>query len=166
MILSATPTDTRAAIDFDQFFLEHHTRLIACGTALTRDTERVRDAAQEALARAFRDWSKVSLLDHPGAWVRRVFVNLLIDEGRRDSRRRARVAAPQGHIDVSPSESPLLDAIRRLPTRQRTAIALHYIDDLSVDDVARVMGIATGTVKATLHHARGWLAVELSGEPR
>ena len=161
VILTTAPATARDLIDFDQFFLDHHTRLIACGVALSGDQERARDAAQEALTRAYRDWDKVSRLDHPGAWVRRVLVNLLIDEGRRTNRPRAHLRAVDQHEDTRPSESPLLAAIRTLPARQRTAVVLHYLDDLSIDDVAHVMGIATGTVKATLHQARSTLAIAL-----
>lgn len=165
MILSSVTTEPRDAIDFDEFFLAHHARLIACGMALTSDRERVRDAAQEALGRAYRDWSKVQRMDHPAAWVRRVLVNLLTDEGRRD-RQRERTATPSApgqawHEDTPPSDSPLLAAIRRLPTRQRTAVVLHYLDDLPIEQVADAMGVAAGTVKATLHQARATLARDL-----
>jgi len=60
----------RPIIDFDPFFRAHHQRLIACGVALCGDRERAREAAQEALARAFRDWDGVQRIDAPGAWVR------------------------------------------------------------------------------------------------
>ena len=167
MILSSVVTEPRDAIDFDEFFLAHHTRLVAGALALTNDRERARDAAQEALSRAYRDWSKVQRMDHPAAWVRRVLVNLLTDEGRRD-RHRDRTESPHGepwHEDAPPSDSPLLAAIRQLPIRQRTAVVLHYLDDLPVEQVADAMGVAVGTVKATLHQARTTLAREL-GAPR
>lgn len=162
MILSSVTTEPKDAIDFDEFFIAHHARLIACGTALTNDRERVRDAAQEALSRAYRDWPTVQRMEHPAAWVRRVLVNLLTDEGRRD-RHRERTATPSAndqvwHEDTPPSDSPLLAAIRQLPIRQRTAVALHYLDDLPLEQVAEAMGVAVGTVKATLHQARTTLA--------
>ncbi len=161
MILSSLVTEPRDAIDFDEFFLAHHSRLLACARAMTSDRERARDATQEAFGRAYRDWPKVQRMEHPGAWVRRVLVNLLTDEGRRDSHRRRHDAAAAGegwHEDTPPSDSPLLAAIRQLPTRQRTAVVLHYLDDLPVEQVAEAMGVAVGTVKATLHQARTTLA--------
>lgn len=162
MILSSVVTEPRDAIDFDEFFLAHHTRLVACALALTNDRERARDAAQEALGRAYRDWSKVQRMDHPAAWVRRVLVNLLTDEGRRDAHRRIQPAPVEAwHEDTPPSDSSLLEAIRQLPIRQRTAVVLHYLDDLPVEQVAAAMGVATGTVKATLHQARATLARDL-----
>jgi len=54
------------------------------------------------------------------------------------------------------------DAVQRLPVRQRTAIALHYLSDLSQRDVAAAMGIAEGTVAAMLSQARQRLAIALS----
>jgi RNA polymerase sigma-70 factor (ECF subfamily) len=161
VILTAEPVDPRDVIDFDQFFLEHHTRLIACGLALTNDQERARDAAQEALTRAFRDWEKVARLDHPAAWVRRVLLNLLADEGRRDGRTRRLAPVVDRHDDQRPSDSPLLAAIHGLPTRQREAVVLHYLDDLPIEEVASAMKVAVGTVKATLHQARASLAITL-----
>jgi RNA polymerase sigma-70 factor (ECF subfamily) len=165
VILSSLATEPRDAIDFDEFFHAHQPRLVACALALTSDRERARDAAQEALSRAYRDWSTVQRMDHPAAWVRRVLVNLLTDEGRRD-RHRERTATPSAtdrawHEDTPPSDSPLLAAIRQLPIRQRTAVVLHYLDDLPVEQVAEAMGVAVGTVKATLHQARTTLARDL-----
>lgn len=52
-------------------------------------------------------------------------------------------------------------AVRRLPTRQAQAAALHYGEDRSVADIARIMGCAEGTVKAHLHQARRTLAQRL-----
>jgi RNA polymerase sigma-70 factor, ECF subfamily len=54
------------------------------------------------------------------------------------------------------------DAVQRLPLRQRTAVALHYLSDLPQKDVATAMGVAQGTVAATLHEARRRLAVTLA----
>ena len=159
----------RAAIDFDTFFRAHHQRLIACGLALTGDRERAREGAQEALSRAFRDWDRVQHMDEPGAWVRRVLVNVLIDEGRRAGRER-RLAGKAVDVrpvpDHDPAWTPLMRAIRALPERQRLAVVLHYLDDLPVAQVAAAMDVAEGTVKTTLFHARASLAAALEGEER
>ena len=53
-------------------------------------------------------------------------------------------------------------AVRRLPKRQAQVVALYYAADCSVAEVAEVLGLAEGTVKAQLHRGRqalaGWLA--------
>jgi RNA polymerase sigma-70 factor (ECF subfamily) len=54
------------------------------------------------------------------------------------------------------------DALRRLPPRERTAMALRYVADLRTDDIAAAMRIAPGTVGATLHAGRHRLAAALT----
>ena len=55
------------------------------------------------------------------------------------------------------------DALDRLPPRQRAAVVLRYLGDLTVADIAEVMACAEGTVKATLHQALRNLRVDLDG---
>ena len=55
----------------------------------------------------------------------------------------------------------LVDALERLPRRQREAVALRYLADLSVDDVARTMGVSAGTVKQSVHRALRTLRTSL-----
>ena len=52
-------------------------------------------------------------------------------------------------------------AVRALPERERLAVALRYVADLPAEQVAEVMGIATGTVWSTLDHARRHLRESL-----
>jgi RNA polymerase sigma-70 factor, ECF subfamily len=56
-------------------------------------------------------------------------------------------------------------AVRRLPTRQSQAIALHYLEDRSVKDIAVVLECAEATVKVHLHRGRQALAAALGEEP-
>lgn len=68
-----------------------------------------------------------------------------------------------------PDELPEQDeavwrAVRQLPRRQAQVVALHYVDDRSVAEIAAVLDLAEGTVKATLHQARQALARAL-GNP-
>jgi RNA polymerase sigma factor (sigma-70 family) len=53
-------------------------------------------------------------------------------------------------------------AVRKLPRRQRQCVALHYIFDCTVDETARTLGCAEGTVKAHLHQARQTLSARLA----
>lgn len=159
-----TKPPDRGAIGFETFFRAEHPRLVAIGLALTGDREAARDLAAEALSRAHRSWSS---LDNPSAWVRRVITNLAADRGRRLGRERralSRVAAQS--TSLVGMNDPVSDgfwaAVRALPERQQAAVVLHYLEDRSVLDVARVLGIAEGTVKATLFKARNTLATTLT----
>jgi DNA-directed RNA polymerase specialized sigma24 family protein len=91
--------------------------------------------------------------------------------GRREL---AAAASPAGHVErrlrhdppppVAPPavESELWNAVRALPVRQRTAVALRYVCDLPQEQIAEVMHIAVGTVSATLTAARKRLAAEVN----
>lgn len=153
-----------AAREFDSFFRIEYPKLAALGAAMTGSYESGRDLAQEALLRTYRDWTRVAGLEQPGAWVRRVLINLAVDARRsRRSRERHLVTLADDPVTFDdPDVAGWWSAVRRLPDRQRAVVVLHYLEDRSVADVATVLGIAEGTVKATLAHARQSLARDLS----
>jgi RNA polymerase sigma factor (sigma-70 family) len=119
------------------------------------------------MLRAYRDWSKVGTLERPGAWIRRVLINLAIDHARRRQReRRALIRLePAPPLELSdPTSARFWAAVRQLPERQRAAVALHYLDDLAVDEIAEILDVSAGTVKTSLFKARQTLARTLPAE--
>jgi RNA polymerase sigma-70 factor, ECF subfamily len=152
-------------LSFEQFFMAEHVRLVAIAIALAPDRETAQDVAQETLARAFARWDQVRVLDQPGAWVRRILINLLIDNHRRRTREQAAVVRLLSESSTSIASADVdgfVAMIRRLPERQRVAVVLRYLDDLSIDDVAYSMNVAEGTVKALLFKARQSLSTDLA----
>jgi RNA polymerase sigma-70 factor (ECF subfamily) len=149
---------------FEAWYRGQQPKLATALMALSGDPGLARDATDEAFVRAFERWSLLSTMDSPEAWVYRTGVNIV--------RRRARRAALEQRILRRSSAAPnqivpgwdldLLAAIHDLPPRQRTAVALHYIADLSVDDTAAAMRVKRGTVLATIHAARASLRETLS----
>jgi RNA polymerase sigma-70 factor (sigma-E family) len=114
------------------------------------------DVAQETLARAVVRWSR--LKDRPEGWVTRVASNLAIDRYRRRRRSVAPMTGPVGLVDPHLGErGDLVVALRRLPRRQREAVVLRYLGDLSEAQVALEMGCSIGAVKS--HGARGLTAL-------
>lgn len=151
--------------EFEPFFRTEHPRLLSTAVAMVGDREVARELVQEALLRTYHAWAKVSLLERPGAWTRRVLVNLCVDVHRRRSNEQRAMSL------VSPSrdaEAPALPSsafwavVRRLPKLQRSVVALHYVHDLSVAEVAGVLGVSEGTVKTSLMRARATLAPALA----
>lgn len=117
------------------------------------------------MARAFADWDRVRGLDQPGAWLRRVLINLLIDKQRRWHRERlasARLSAEPTASATEPAVDEFISLVRQLPERQRIAVVLYYLDDLSIDAVASAMKVAEGTVKSLLFKARQSLSNDLA----
>ncbi len=165
MIDDARPAAGRGP-SFDAFFRVEYQRLAALATALCGDREVGRDVAQEALTRTYQDWDRVCHLERPGGWTRRVVVNLVHDHGRHLAVRRRRLSELADRItgadDDVGLDGEMWAAVAMLPERQRTAVALFYIGDRSISDVAEAMGVHEGTVKTTLHLARGRLRALLS----
>lgn len=149
---------------FEAFFREQHRSLVALGSAMTGSIESGRDLAQEALARAFKDWNRISQYERPGGWTRRVLVNLAIDANRRRGNERAAVSRLQPVAVLLPDDpvgNAWWAAVRALPDRQCAVVTLYYLEDMSIRDVAEVLGIAEGTVKATLAKSRASLSDSL-----
>jgi RNA polymerase sigma-70 factor (sigma-E family) len=110
------------------------------------------DVAQEALARACVRWARLE--DRPEGWVTRVASNLAIDRYRRRQRKSPLMTGPVGIVDPYLGErGDLVVALRQLPRRQREAVVLRYLADLSEAQVALEMGCSVGAVKS--HGARG-----------
>ena len=152
--------------DFDRFFLDHHASLVRTLTVITGDAELAADAVQEAFQRAFVRWRRIRRYDAPAGWVRRVAINRSRDLARSDTRRRAReerVAPPEPVHDAEP-DVHLLELLATLPERQRTALALHYLEGLDVERIAHEMSITSGAVKYHLHAGRAALRTLLEAE--
>jgi RNA polymerase sigma-70 factor (sigma-E family) len=149
--------------DFDALFVRAHPSLVRTRTLICGDAEVASDCVADAFERAYVRWRRVSRLDDPAAWVRRVAINRARDVHRRRVRgRRAveRLASRPTPPPASPADRPdeeVLAALRELPLQQRTVVALHYLDDLPVADIAEAMRVSEGTVKRHLHDARARL---------
>ncbi len=151
--------------DFDAVFVARYDALVGSLAVAFGDRGRAEEAVQEAFIRAYSRWRKVRRLEDPVGWIRRVAINLLIDESRRDARKEramSRLAVlhrerSDDHDDAHRGDDSLLATLAALPRQQRTAASLYYLDELSVAEVAKAMGISPGAVKYHLHEARAAL---------
>lgn len=150
------------ASSVEELFDHEFARLVrALGVAF--DAESAADAVQEAFIAADKRWRRVSALDDPAGWVRRVALNRLRN-GRRNRLRREEILAgvrPVADEDLTDALLDLRRAVAALPERMRLAVCLHYLAGLSVDEVAAAMDVSSGTVKSTLHDGRARLRVLL-----
>jgi len=158
---------------FEYFYLQEYPRVVALAYALSGSRAGAEDIAQEAFLRAYRDWDRVGSYEHRVAWVRRVAANLATSGLRRrmvEARALMRLAGRwEPAVDPLPAgNAEFWAAVRALPSRQAQAVALHYLEDRSIQQTAAVLGCAEGTVKAHLAKARRalarWLRVD-GGEP-
>ena len=152
--------ETSQRPSFDEFYSNAAARLVRHSYALTGDLAEAQDIAQEAFARAWQRWPAVRECDSPEAWVRRVATNLAASRWRRIRVARAAAGQPaQQHApEVSTDTVALVCGLRTLPERQRTVLVLHYMCDLSVDQIASELGCPSGSVKSWLSRGRTALA--------
>jgi RNA polymerase sigma-70 factor (ECF subfamily) len=149
---------------FDDSYHHSYRSVLRAVVLLVPTIEDAHDLTQEAYSRALARWDVVGELDNPEAWVRKVAVNAAIYLERRDrSRRRAyRFLGREPH--ASAADGTAIDvqrAIASLKPVQRQAIALHYLLDMTVEQIAQETGRPTGTVKTNLARGRAALAALL-----
>lgn len=148
--------------DFDAFYSVAAPQITRQLFLATGDITRAQDCTQEAMLRAWRQWAVIAATTaDPYAWVRKVAWRLAVSDWRR-ALARLRALIRHGPAEQVPEPSPdaraVRDALATLPVAQRAALVLHYFADLPVREVALVLGVPEGTVKARL--VRGRRALE------
>lgn len=163
------PDLTRVPESFDLFYRREFRLMVHLAHSLSGSSLAAEDLVQEAFVAAYKQWDKVGLMDAPGAWVRRVVLNRSASAFHRrrcELRAVARLRPLRGTAaePLAPEADEFWAQVRQLPTRQAQAIALHYLDELSVREVAQVMECSEGSVKTHLHRARTALALRFADE--
>jgi RNA polymerase sigma-70 factor (ECF subfamily) len=151
---------------FEEFYAREYPAVVGLAYALSGSRSGSEDLAQEAFLAAHRSWERIGGFDRPGVWVRRVVANLSVSMFRRrvveaKALMRLTVGAETTLPALSADDAQFWGAVRSLPRRQAQVIALHYLDDRPVAEIAEILGTATGTVKKHLHDGRRALARRL-----
>jgi RNA polymerase sigma-70 factor, ECF subfamily len=149
-------------IDFEEWYRTSHPRLVASLLLVTGDLDLTRDAVDEAFARAYARWERVRRMDSPAGWTYRVALNVVRRRQRRRGleRRLLRRELPPAAMPAPAGEAWAL--VGDLPERQRTAVVLRYVADLTQEQIAEAMGVTRGTVASTLADAHRRLEVLLA----
>ena len=151
------------AARFERLYREQADRIYGLCLRMSGDRVEATELAQDVFVRAWEKLDRLAPGTEAGAWLWRLAVNVVLNARRADRRRLARVS-PVG--DLAPVEradlrTPLpvrrlsLDAaIARLPERARAVYVLHDVEGYAHDELAEMLGVAGGTVRAHLHRAR------------
>jgi RNA polymerase sigma-70 factor (sigma-E family) len=151
--------------DYREFVVASSARLGRLARMLSADPHAGEDLLQATLLKTWSSWPRVRKTENPDAYVRRVMVNT----AAKGYRRRWRGEVP---TDVLPESiraddtrtvddrSMLVDAVRRLPPRQRAAVVLRYFLDLSDQDIADSLGCSVATVRSQISRALVTLRVQ------
>jgi RNA polymerase sigma-70 factor (ECF subfamily) len=142
----------------EDVFARDYDRLVQALTIVAGDKETAADAVQEAFVCLVRHWDHLSTYEDPAGWVRRVALNRIRDHHRsawRQARLLLKIEQQRPARDGSSAMAEeVWQLLRNLPLKQRTALALYYVGDLTEREVADAMHVSEGTVKQHLHRAR------------
>lgn len=146
---------------FDDLFGREYPKVVRLAFALTGRRDVAEEEAQEAMLAAYRNWARLATYEDPSAWLRRVVVNRCTSVARRKMTE-ARLLVRLGAVRVEDPDLPeaddaLWEAVRALPRRQRQVVALRFVEDRSVAQIAQIIGCDEPTVRT--HLRRGRLAV-------
>ena len=157
----------RVPLDFEGFCHQVYLPLVRMLTLYCGDPEVARDIAQESMIRVSSRWRSVQQMDNPRGWTWKVAINLANSHFRRKTleQRSYRALVSGAHLrgrgdrDVS-LEMSVRSMLQSLSSRQREALVLRYYQDMSLAEVAEVMGCSSSTVKKLT--ARGLAAMQLA----
>jgi len=147
--------------EFSEFFAARFTSLRRTAYLIVRDWHTAEDVAQSGMARLYAAWPRVrpETLD---AYAAKVVVNEALTWLRRHRRQLATAEVPDlsttGEVD---SPIDIGQALALLPAQQRAVVALRFLDDLSVAEVARILDMAEGSVKSQTSRALATLRSRL-----
>jgi RNA polymerase sigma-70 factor (sigma-E family) len=162
--------DERVANLFDA----HYAPLCRLAYVILGDSQMAEEMVMEALLKTFTGFRRIRDLDRADVYLRRAVVNLCRSKIRRKSIE-MRVNATVHHRDEQrpPQWDPehheisrvVLEAVRKLPERQRACVVMFYFEDLPEAQIAEVLDCSVGTVKSQLSKSRAklqkWLGTQL-----
>jgi RNA polymerase sigma-70 factor (sigma-E family) len=153
--------------DFDTFVRARSKPLLQAAWLLTGDWQLAEDLLQTALVKVYLSWGRIRRDGNADAYARRVLVTSYVTSWRRRWRGEVATGAlpdqPAWRDDFASTDlrHAVVDALQRLPRRQRAVVVLRYYCDLSERDVAEALGCSEGTVKSQA--AKGLAALRRSG---
>jgi len=130
------------------------------------DRETALDVAQDVALQALRRGGQLRDPEALDAWVRRIAVRAALREAWRNRRRRAAEHAAGGPGMACDELDGALALLDGLPPRQRAALTLRYVHDLSDADIARALRCRTGTVRSLLSRGREAVRARIDEEGR
>ena len=151
---------------FDRFYLAEYRAVVGLAFVLTGDLRLAEDLTQDAFTAAWRSWAEIV---NPSGWIRSVVSNKARSSWRRrfvSQRAAEELANTAATVQQLPDDtSGFWEQVRALPKRQAQVVALFYLDDLPVSEIAGLLGCEESTVRKHLSRGRRNLASRLGVQP-
>lgn len=164
-------TTVDGPVDFAGLYREHVGRVYALCLRMAGDPAEATELTQDVFVRAWERLASFRGESAVGTWLHRLAVNVVLERLRADHRRLARVEPASDWLDDCAASSPpdavleridLDAALPRLAEGARVVFVLHDVEGYGHDEIARLTGLAPGTVRTQLHRARKHLSRLLS----
>ncbi len=153
-------TDDRA---FGELVNKYKERIYLVVLRIVRNNEEARDLAQEAFVKAYKNRHSFRGESAFYTWVYRIAVNLALNYVNRNKERHAESIedvspanfskTPTDHIEQEELGDAIAEAIDQLPARQRTVFVLRHYEEKAHAEIAQILKITEGAVKANYHQA-------------
>ena len=144
----------RDEAEFTEFAAITVRRLRRTAYLMCGDWHRAEDAAQDALVKVYRRWSRIERKDNLNGYAHRCVVTAVLDQSRKPWRRERLVETDEQVAPWSDGAGTVDDrllvvqALGALPPSQRACVVLRHYADLSLEQTADILGIGTGGVKS------------------
>jgi len=164
-----TPAPPDAAEQVTALYEEHALGLLRLAVIMLGDQQAAEDVVQDAFLGLYRRWNALRSADRAQAYVRSAVFNGCRSVLRQRGRNRQFVLtdplaeSAEASVLLSEEHQAVLAAMRRLPDRQREAVALRYCLDMPLDETAKAMGISQGGVKSATSRGIAALGRMLKG---
>ena len=162
-----------AALFVETLFAKHHNEIFAYLLRMMRDPEVAADMTQDAFIKAYKNYETLEKPENARAWLYQIAHRVALDEIRRRKIVRffpwtgeSRGAAPSAeHLVMEARLSgPMQRALERIPERQRAALLLGLLHDLTGVELAAALGVSHVAARALLTRARESLRQALAAE--
>ncbi len=152
---------------FGELIIMHQEYLYKLAYMYTKNEQDALDAVQECAMRAMISMDKLREPQYFKTWITRILINSIYraQQKYRNSSpfEDYNEAAPEQTLSIE-EKTDLYDALDLLPPMYKTVVILQYFHGMKIKDIAEVMNIPQGSVKAYLHRAKELLRRQLDGE--
>lgn len=166
-------SESRGNRGLDDFLSRTLDSLFRTAYLITGDVGESEDLLQETFLRLAARWRRVSKMEHPAAYARRILINLAMDGNVQRNRRGVELRDPNSlyetvdlhsgyaHSGVN-DRAEFVWALSKLTPRQRAVLTMRYWGGLSESEIAEILGCPVGTVKSTAARAIAQLRLALA----
>jgi len=149
--------DAASPLTFEAFFLELHRSLRAAVWLIVRDSHEAEEIVQEAFVRVWERWDRVCAMDDPEGYVYRTAMNVFRNRRRRAAvalRHLGRPTKPDDTLEAVERREQLVRALSSLTRRERAAVVLVDLLELSSEEAGQALGIKPSTVRVLAARGR------------